>query len=303
MRALAALVAVAGLILAGGDQAAGLPKPPPDARWQYQLESKGGERASGGIDVDICRAALLGGPACVQPTVIDFDLYREEPGEAVNDKPNVAAVRALHDRGGYAVCYVDAGSVETFRPDYRRFRRWHRRHGRSLLGKPFSARFSDEYWANIGGRRQRAFLLAMMKRRTAKCARAGFDAIEFDVVNAWSEGKAVTGWRISAGDQLAYNRALARIAHRRDLAVGLKNDGEQIEELIDHFDFAINEECFTYRECDSLLAFVEAGKPVYTVEYELAPARFCATAKRLGFNSIKKARDFSLFARPYTPCT
>jgi hypothetical protein len=172
-----------------------------------------------------------------------------------------------------------------------------------LLGKPFSARFPDEYWVNIGGRRQRAFLLRMMNRRTAKCARAGFDGIEFDVVNAWSEGAKVTGWRISARDQLVYNRALARIAHRHDLAVGLKNDGEQIHALLRHFDFAINEECFTYRECDSLSAFVRAGKPVFTVEYERPPRRFCSAAARLGFNnSIKKARDFSLFARPYIPC-
>jgi endo-alpha-1,4-polygalactosaminidase (GH114 family) len=292
-----------GVLAAIAAAVSALAGPPPDARWQYQLESRGGEPSNGGIDVDICAAPLLGGPECVQPTVIDFDLYREEPGDAPNDEPNVAAVRALHARGGYAVCYVDAGSVETFRPDYPRFRRWHRRHGRSLLGKPFSARFPDEYWANIGGRRQRAFLLRMMERRTAKCARADFDAIEYDVVNAWSEGTDTTGWRISARDQLAYNRALARIAHRHGLAVGLKNDGDQIDELVGHFDFAINEECFAYDECRPLLAFVRAGKPVYTVEYELAPKRFCTKARRLGFNSIKKARDFSLFSRPWVPCT
>jgi hypothetical protein len=284
MGVLAAIGAVA--MLAGA---------PPDARWQYQLE--------GQVDVDICAAPALAGPDCERPTVIDFDLYREEPGDAPNDEPNVAAVRALHGRGGYAICYVDTGSAETFRPDYPSFRRWHRRHGHSLFGKPFSKRFPDEYWANIGGRRQRAFLLRMMERRTAKCARAGFDGIEYDVVNSWSEGRETTGWRISARDQLAYNSALARMAHAHGLAVGLKNDGEQIDQLVSRFDFAINEECFAYRECGSLQAFVEAGKPVYTVEYELAPKRFCAKAKRRGFNSIKKARDFSLFARPWEPCT
>jgi hypothetical protein len=41
---------------------------------------------------------------CVRPLVIDFDLYREKPGDAINDEPNVSAVRALHARGGYAVC-------------------------------------------------------------------------------------------------------------------------------------------------------------------------------------------------------
>jgi hypothetical protein len=51
MRWLAA-VAAAVLIVAGGERARAT-ESPPDARWQYQLESRGGEPASGGIDVDL----------------------------------------------------------------------------------------------------------------------------------------------------------------------------------------------------------------------------------------------------------
>jgi hypothetical protein len=255
--------------------------PPPDARWQYQLEGR--------VDADVCAAPAAGGP-CVRPEVIDFDLYSDY------------AVAPLHARGGYAICYVDAGGIENYRPDWPRFVRWHRRHGHSLLGKPFSARFPDERWANVGGARQRAFLERLMEERVVKCARAGFDAVEFDVVEAWSSGRKVTGWRVTYRDQLAYNRALARIAHRHGLAVGLKNDLGQIPDLTRAFDFAINEECVTYDECRRLLPFVRAGKPVFHVEYANSPSAFCATTKRLGFNSIKKARDFSLFALPYVPC-
>jgi hypothetical protein len=35
----------------------------------------------------------------------------------------------------------------------------------------------------------------------------------------------------------------------------------------------------------------------------VAPSRFCARANRRGFNSIEKARDFSLFARPWVLCS
>jgi hypothetical protein len=263
--------------------------PPPDARWQYQLEGTD-------VEVDVC-GAPLGGGECLRPTVIDFDLYRD--GATLNRR----AVRELHRLGGYAICYVAAGSIERFRPDWPRFRRWHRDHGRSLLGRPFSARFPDERWANVGGRRERAFLLRMMERRVAKCARAGFDGVEFDVVDAWANGSEVTGWDISFRDQLVYNRALARLAHEHGLAAGLKNDLGQVRDLVGAFEFAINEACFEHEECRRLRPFVRAGKPVFHVEYARPRREFCAETEALGLQSIKKPRDLSLFADPFAPCS
>jgi hypothetical protein len=253
--------------------------------------------------VGICKPPFLGGPKCVMPEVIDFDLYLDRARTDVDRKPNARAVKALHEAGGYAICYVDAGGIENYRPDYPRFVRWHRNHGKSLLGKPFSKRFPEERWANVGGAKQRRFLVRMMARRVGKCERAGFDAVEFDVVDAWAAPRRVTGWRVSYSDQLKYNRALARVAHRHDLAAGLKNDLEQVTDLVGDFEFAINEECFGFEECDLLAPFVDAGKPVFHIEYEIPPAEFCAETEGMGFNSIKKGRNFSLYALPYTPCS
>lgn len=287
---------------AGASQSREAITAPPDARWQYQLEASAtGNEETGRIDVGICRRAASGGE-CVRPRVIDFDLYLDEPGKGPDSTLNTVAVDALHARGGYAICYVDAGSIERYRPDFERFRRWHRNHRKSLLGNPFSKRFPNERWANVGGARQREFLLGMMAERTAKCRRAGFDAVEYDVVAAQESGKRVTGFEVSAHDQLIYNRGLADLAHREGLAVGLKNDLGQVRELVDEFDFAVNEECVGFNECGLLKPFVAAGKPVLHVEYELAPGRFCDEARKLGFNSIKKAGDFSLRNLPYTPC-
>jgi endo-alpha-1,4-polygalactosaminidase (GH114 family) len=278
-------------------------EPPPDARWQYQLQARHkGNRRSGGIDVDVC-SPPLGGGACVRPRVIDFDPYLDEKGDDVDSKPNRAGVRALHRAGGYAICYIDAGGIENYRPDYPAFLRWHRNHGRSLLGKPFSKRFPEERWANIGGARQRAFLLRMMERRTRLCARTGFDAVEYDVVEAWASGRSVTGWKVGYRDQIVYNRGLARIAHEHRLAVGLKNDLGQIPDLVGNFDFAINEECFTYDECGRLSPFIAAGKPVFHVEYTNTRREFCSTTEGLGFNSVRKSASFSLYAKPFRPCS
>jgi hypothetical protein len=239
----------------------------------------------------------------VSPEVIDFDLYLDKRRTDVDRKPNARAVDAVHGAGGYAICYLDAGGIENYRPDYPRFKRWHQNHGGSLLGKPFSARFPEERWANVGKAKQRRFLVRMMKKRVGKCARAGFDAVEFDVVEAWAAPRRVTGWSVSYSDQLKYNRALADAAHQRGLAAGLKNDLGQVPDLVDDFDFAINEECVGFSECDRLAPFVDAGKAVFHIEYEVSPAEFCAATEGLGFNSIKKGRDFSLYARPWRPCS
>jgi len=316
MRALAALAGSAALVIAlalagcgdsggTGDTAAaeaGAIVPPPDARWQYQLEAaRHGHEDTGRINVAICARPASGG-RCVRPTVIDFDPYLDDPDTKPDTTLNTAAVDALHDRGGYAICYVDAGSIERYRPDYEQFRDWDRDHGGSLLGNPFSKRFPNEYWANVGEPEQRQFLLEMMDTRTARCAEAGFDAVEYDVVAAHESGERVTGFDVSARDQLAYNRGLAAIGHEHGLAVGLKNDLSQARQLVGDFDFAVNEECTGYDECGLLKPFVAAGKPVYHVEYTLPPRRFCAASERLGFNSIKKAADYSLRDTPWTPC-
>jgi hypothetical protein len=301
-RALVGFLAV-GALAAPAVAAGARVDPPPDGRWQYQLQAiaKGGFD-TGRIDVGIC-GRPRGGGRCLRPMVYDFDLYRDGRGGAVDRHPNRRGVRAVHASGGYAICYVDAGGIENYRPDFARFKRWNRSHGRSLLGKPFSKRFPDERWANVGGKAQRRFLLRMMDRRTAKCARAGFDAVEYDVVAAHESGRKVTGWKVSYRDQLAYNRGLARIAHHRGLAVGLKNDLSQVKDLVRDFDFAINEECFTYDECELLTPFVEAAKPVFHVEYTNSRGEFCATTEALGFNSIRKGANFGLRPLPYKPCS
>jgi endo-alpha-1,4-polygalactosaminidase (GH114 family) len=283
-------------------------QPPRDARWQYQLESSNRQLAStGGIKVDICELPRSGG-GCVRPDVFDIDLYVDGQVSGNDHTVNTAAVDAIHDRGAHAICYVSAGDVERFRPDYHTYVRFDRRHHHSLIGKPFSRRFPNEYWLNLkNGRGQRDFILRRVEVRTGKCARAGFDGIEYDVVDAYAQGRKVTGWHITARDQLVFNRALARVAHRHGLSVALKNDLGQVPKLEPRFDYAINEQCFSYHECANnpppgYKAFTRAGKAVFQVEYRVQRSRFCGRANELGISAIKKAGDFSLNAKPWKPC-
>jgi len=68
----------------------------------------------------------------------------------------------------------------------------------------------------------------------------------------------------------------------------LKNDLDQVDDLVDEFDFAVDESCVQYRECAALQPFTAQGKPVLHVEYGLSTAEFCPVTAPLGFRSIRK---------------
>ena len=84
----------------------------------------------------------------------------------------------------------------------------------------------------------------------------------------------------------------------RGLSIGLKNDLDQILDLVGDFDWALNEQCFAYDECDLLTPFVAAGKAVFGAEYEGRRARFCPQARALGFSWLKKRLALDAWARP-----
>ena len=175
-------------------------------------------------------------------TAYDIDLF---------DNP-AATIQQLHDDGRRVVCYFSAGSYEDWRPDAGDFTSADL--GNALDGWP------GERWLDI----RSASVRNIMEARLDLAAQKGCDAVEPDNVDGYTNG---TGFPLSAADQLDYNRFLARQAHQRNLAVALKNDVGQAADLAADFDFAINEECHTYDECDTLNVFIEAGKPVFNAEY------------------------------------
>lgn len=59
-----------------------------------------------------------------------------------------------------------------------------------------------------------------------------------------------TGVGISEAEQLEYNSWFADLCHANGMTVGLKNSIEIVPILVNKFDFALNEECFRWKECD-----------------------------------------------------
>lgn len=224
--------------------------------WQWQLQGK--FKLTPGVDV------------------YDIDAFESTVGD----------VRAIHRHRDKAICYVDVGSWEDYRPDRGRF-------PKSVLGRRYEG-FRDERWLDIAHFHKFA---SVMERRFDLCARKRFDAVEPDNVAGWEND---TGFPLTRPDQLRYNRWVAHQVHKRGMAVALKNDPKQARRLVGDFDFAIVEECFRYHECGFYKPFVADGKAVFEAEYELPTSRFCAAAEALEFSAIRK--NVELFSRPWEPC-
>ncbi|MFP5347592.1 MAG: endo alpha-1,4 polygalactosaminidase [Actinomycetes bacterium] len=197
-----------------------------------------------------------------------YDLDWQTPKSVVDD---------LHRQGRRVICYVSVGTWEAYRDDAQGFPEEVR--GRALEDWP------DERWLDI---RQRAVLAPVLLKRLDTCRDNGFDAVEPDNVDAFAND---SGFPLTAQDQLDFNRWIADEAHARGLGVGLKNDLAQVPQLVEHFDFAVNEECAQYDECAELKPFVSAGKAVLHAEYEMTADSFCAQSGPPGFSSILKRYD------------
>ncbi len=187
-------------------------------------------------------------------------------------------IASLQAAGKRVICYFSAGSFEDFRPDAASFRS-------QDLGNPLGD-FPNERWLDI----RSPSVLAIMETRLNIAVDKGCDGVEPDNVDGFTNN---TGFSLTSADQLTFNRTIANEAHERGLSVGLKNDLDQIADLIAFFDFQVNEQCHEFDECAALDAFIAAGKSVFNVEYELrlvsdaaARAQLCEAARARNFRTL-----------------
>jgi len=202
-------------------------------------------------------------------TFLDVQMYDID----LFDVPR-GVIDQLHGDGRVVICYFSAGTYEDWRPDSDTF-------PPEVLGKSMPE-WPGERWLDI---RQIDILSPVMTARLDLAVQKNCDGVEPDNVDGYAND---SGFPLSYADQLAYNTWMAGQAHSRGLSVGLKNDLGQIGDLLPYFDWALNEECFTYTECELLSPFVVAGKAVFGVEYELDPVNFCPQANALNFDLLKK---------------
>lgn len=229
--------------------------PAPGTTWQWQLST----------------------PPAVQP-IDDAQMYDIDMFD--ND---AAKVEQLHDTGSKAVCYIDAGTWERFRPDANQF-------PKIVLGEQNG--WPGERYLDI---RRIDILGPIMRARVDLCARKGFDGVEFDNVDVY---QADTGFPLTAADELEYNRFLAGLAHGRALSAALKNDPDQVAQLLPDFEFAIVEQCFQFSYCAKEVPFIQAGKAVFETEYKLSTSQFCEKAIDVRFSAMRKRLALGRWRQP-----
>lgn len=208
----------------------------------------------------------------IEAQMIDIDLFD-------HSKETVAA---LHAQGRKVVCYVSVGSHEDWRPDAADF-------PASVLGKDYEG-WPGEKWLDI---RQIDLLAPIMRARLDLCKSKGFDAVEPDNMDSYTND---TGFPLTYDDQLAYNLWLATEAHQRGLSIGLKNNPDQVDDLVAEYDWALTESCFAQGWCEELLPFIQAGKAVFAAEYtdtSITLDDFCPQAQTLQISAILKERELT----------
>jgi hypothetical protein len=182
--------------------------------------------------------------------------------------------------GTYGVCYVNG-----FQTQPQDGASWRAHHPDVILRTASGRPASDPGWPgemllDTSTAARRAEIAHALGGTVRRCARRGFDAVEFDNLDSWTRSHG----RLHQADALAMARLLVQEAHRAGLAAGQKNTAElgSRGRRVAGFDFAIAEECMQYDECG---AYTRAyGHRVVDIEYtdELRQpfATVCASPSR-----------------------
>ncbi|KAI5802948.1 glycoside hydrolase superfamily [Geopyxis carbonaria] len=217
--------------------------------------------------------------ASLPVSVLDLDL----------EDNTASTITALHAAGKKVICYFSAGSYEDWRSDASEFTT-------ADYGSPLDG-WDGEWWLDVNSANVRRIMAARLDTAVTK----GCDGVDPDNVDAYSNDN---GLGLTQDDAAAYVRWLAEQGHKRGLAVGLKNGGEIVDRVLDAVQWEVNEQCVEQGECELYRPFIDAGKPVFGIEYpESAPdvsssqkSKICGDATRDGFSTLLKEMDLSAWS-------
>ncbi len=151
------------------------------------------------------------------------------------------------------IAYVPVGDWEDYRPD--------------------SDAFPEEtLCGNIDGWPERYIdirnpvAVELIKARIAVAAARGFDGIEGDVVDLHLVNTGCAT-RITEAQMTTFLRDLVDYTHSLGLAYFAKNAAETSAVWATFTDGVVVEEAYAYGEAAAYMPYVQAGKPVFAVEY------------------------------------
>jgi hypothetical protein len=196
-------------------------------------------RTTWDIQLDDANDTIASNPA----TIIDIDL-EDAAEETINE---------IHGAGKRVICYFSAGSYENWRDDAEEFEP-------TDYANPLGPEWPGEWWIITTSENVRR----IMRERLDLAVEKGCDGVDPDNIDAYDNEN---GWGATEETAIDYVRFLAEEGHARGLAVGLKNGGNIVEQVVGKVDFEVNEQCVEYQECATFSPFIAAGKPVFGIEY------------------------------------
>lgn len=213
-------------------------------------------------------------------TAYDTDLF---------DTPT-ATITALKAAGKKVICYFSAGTAEDWRSDYSSFTSSDKG---AALGD-----WAGEYWLDTRSTNVRSIMSARLDLAASK----GCDGVDPDNIDVYGyTNSGFTG--LTTTTSIDYVTYLANAAHSRGLAIGLKNGGTILPDVVSYFQYSITESCVDWSECSIYQPFVSAGKPVFNIEYPFSgdssessestittsiKSKFCSTSGTSGTSILLK---------------
>ncbi|CAN5142987.1 endo alpha-1,4 polygalactosaminidase [soil metagenome] len=192
------------------------------------------------------------------PTGASFDYqlggsYPAPDGAAIVERDSTSKPA----KGSYGICYVN-GFQSQPGVTWPKELLVHRSSG-TLLVDPG---WPDEHLFDISTAAKRAAIADRLGASIRRCARVGFQAVEFDNLDSYTRSKGA----LTKKDAAAFATLLVTRSHSAGLAVAQKNAAELTSRSKPiGFDFAMTEECDRYRECAT---FTKAyGDRVFDIEY------------------------------------
>jgi hypothetical protein len=93
------------------------------------------------------------------------------------------------------------------------------------------------------------------------------------------------GFNYPRSEYVNFFKFMAGVAHKNNIAIGLKNGQAMIPDVLGDMDFAVNEQCHEYNECPAYVPVTLANKAVFHVEYE---TRNCTDPPNVVLSSLFK---------------
>ncbi|RDI87879.1 hypothetical protein Vi05172_g1836 [Venturia inaequalis] len=168
-------------------------------------------------------------------------------------------IQRLHSRGKKVICYMNAGSSESWRPDYTSIK--------AADKGDVMKEWRREQWLDI----RSPDIFEIMKERIQMASTKGCDGIDPDNIDAYGDESGRGGGfasKLTKQDSINYIKKLADEAHRHGLAIGLKNAEAILPSVQSFVQYAVSEECATmYEGCSQYIGFINQGRPVFHIEY------------------------------------